>query len=157
MPSPAKCLETVLITLLSKGFNCFVLIPNHRFHGYLKNLLYLWSTQKLRSNIFQVSTAITLNKYFSMKTFTCCHISLCWLTLQHAFVFHSLSCEENPDITIKASSKQTNKAFIRPVASQGVITTRAILYFKGNSASSHRCQSPFSHQKASCPTTTFFY
>lgn len=62
-------------------------------------------SETVRSNVFQVTTAMTLNKYFCMKTLTCCDILMGWLALWYTKVFHSLSWGENPDVIIKASPK----------------------------------------------------
>ena len=59
----------------------------------------------VRSNAFQVITAMTLNKYFRIKTLTCWSIFTCSVTLWHAKVFHSLSRGENFDVILKAPPK----------------------------------------------------
>lgn len=62
-------------------------------------------SETIRSNVFQVTTAMTLNKYFCIKTLTCCNILTCWLALWYTKVFHFPSWGENSDFIIKASPK----------------------------------------------------
>lgn len=63
-------------------------------------------SRTVRNNVFQVTTAMTFNEYFCIKTLTFCNILMCWLALWHAKVFHSLSWGENTDVIIKASPKK---------------------------------------------------